>query len=228
MGRGRFIVIEGIDGSGKSTQAAMLADWLDSIDQPCARKCEPTNGPIGQIIRSQYGMLNESHPHWINDRCLGLLFAADRSHHCQEIEKLLAKGGHVVCDRYLLSNMVYNGPAFASDEPTEDSKARSGMRAVRRINSEAGALVPDLTIQLTLSLEKVQRRIRQRGEPQQRLEADLPGLHRRYVLVMGLYERWVGQGGGRYLALSGDGSPAVVHARITRAVISQFFPKEQP
>jgi len=99
---GKFIVFEGIDGSGQSTQAAKLADFLNGKHRARLTK-EPTNNLIGGLIRAQ--LTSE----WkTKQECLQLLFAADRAHHLEkEIIPLLEKGIWVVCDRYFFSTVAY-------------------------------------------------------------------------------------------------------------------------
>ena len=103
MKKGLFIVFEGPDGSGQSTQAEMLADWFERNGFRVKLTKEPTNNVIGGIIRSILrGELR------VSIRTLALLFAADRSHHVEtEIEPLLKKGITVISDRYTLSTLVY-------------------------------------------------------------------------------------------------------------------------
>lgn len=96
--RGRFIVFEGLDGSGQSTQAEMLTRSLNAHLTK-----EPTNGLIGGLIRGSLQKDWNSTP-----ECLQLLFAADRAHHLKkEITPLLNKGVDVVCDRYLFSTIAF-------------------------------------------------------------------------------------------------------------------------
>ena len=228
MGRGRFIVIEGMDGSGKSTQAVRLADWLDGLEgHSCVGECEPTRGPVGRVIRSSYELLDESDPAWLDDRTMALLFAADRRHHCREIGALLEAGHHVVCDRYVLSSMVYQCFAFTGEDEDRDRRdtIRNGLTNILRLNQSAGALVPDLTIFLNVSAGEAQRRIRERGERTQRFETDLAGVHRRYVLSEEPYALWAERNRGAYLSVRGDNHRDSVHQHIVRIVRDLFLPE---
>lgn len=95
-----FVVIEGLDGSGQSTQAAILAKALGGSTLLTK---EPTNNLIGGLIRARLTNEWKSSP-----ECLQLLFAADRAHHLKrEIEPALEKGSNVVCDRYFYSSIAY-------------------------------------------------------------------------------------------------------------------------
>ncbi|MFH0836572.1 MAG: dTMP kinase [Candidatus Aenigmatarchaeota archaeon] len=106
-----FITFEGIDGSGLSTQAALLNDFFIKNGKQCVLTKEPTNNIIGGIIRA--GLRRE----WkVNNLTIQNLFAADRSHHLEsEIEPALKKRKIVVCDRYVLSTIAFG----ALDVPLE-------------------------------------------------------------------------------------------------------------
>src|SRR3989338_8854070 len=105
---GKFIVLEGLDGSGQSTQAANLVDFLNAAAEKLRPGCagahltkEPTNNLIGGLIRAQ--LTSE----WkTKAECLQLLFAADRAHHLEKtVAPLLEKGIWVVSDRYFFSTI---------------------------------------------------------------------------------------------------------------------------
>jgi dTMP kinase len=103
--RGRFIVLEGADGVGTTTQSQALAALLKKRGRRVHITCEPSTGIIGRLIR---GSLNRAvdHPH--DRKALALLFAADRLDHVsREIEPQLAAGVDVISDRYVLSSLVY-------------------------------------------------------------------------------------------------------------------------
>ncbi len=99
-----FIVFEGPDGSGLSTQSKLLLEWFRSQDEKVLLTKEPTNSMIGGIIRS---VLKKE---WeVDMKTFALLFSADRSHHLSnEIKPALKDGYHVVCDRYILSTLAFN------------------------------------------------------------------------------------------------------------------------
>ena len=100
---GKFIVFEGIDGSGKSTQAGLLFHYLKERKKRVHSTSEPTQYLIGGLIKSWLATDWQSTPD-----CLQLLFAADRAYHLdKEIIPLLKKGVTVVCDRYSLSTLAY-------------------------------------------------------------------------------------------------------------------------
>jgi dTMP kinase len=107
--RGRFIVFEGIDGSGKSTQSRRLAASLATLGRRVHLTSEPTNGPIGSVLR--LGLTKRLS---LDSRTLAHLYAADRCDHLHNpmngIIMSLDSGIDVVCDRYVLSSFAYQSP----------------------------------------------------------------------------------------------------------------------
>ena len=100
---GRFIVFEGPDGSGTTTQANLLFKYLKGQGKEVYLTGEPTHSLIGGLIESQISGDWQSSP-----ECLQLLFTADRAYHLEkEIIPLLKKGIIVVCVRYILSTLAY-------------------------------------------------------------------------------------------------------------------------
>jgi dTMP kinase len=151
--RGLFIVFEGVEGSGKSTQARKLADWLDSRGTPHRLTREPGGTAVGEEIRAV--ML---HGGDIAAETELLLALAARAAHVREvIEPALAAGDIVVCDRYELSTFAYQGTARAL-----------GLERVKTLNAFAtGGLRPDLTIVLDVPAgmgEARRERVRQLGD----------------------------------------------------------------
>ncbi len=101
--KGKFIVLEGLDGAGLSTQAALLAHHLKDSGFPVLLTKEPTNGLIGGLSKAALRGEFSTSP-----KSLQLLFCADRAHHLEkDIEPALARGKMVVCDRYLFSTLAY-------------------------------------------------------------------------------------------------------------------------
>jgi dTMP kinase len=106
--KGKFICIEGVDGSGKTTQAKMLVRNLRGKDYDAVYTTEPSTGKIGALIRGFVLSRKNRVPIALE----ALLFAADRVDHVQtEVEPLLKQGKIVVCDRYLFSSLAYQGAA---------------------------------------------------------------------------------------------------------------------
>ncbi|MCM1307965.1 MAG: dTMP kinase [Butyrivibrio sp.] len=105
--KGAFIAFEGIDGSGKSTQSSLLIQRLKSMEIPCYATMEPTDSPIGSLIRQiMTGRIRT------DNKVIAALFAADRLDHLlNEVDGIAAKideGTTVVTDRYYFSSYAYN------------------------------------------------------------------------------------------------------------------------
>ena len=146
MSQGLFIVIEGIDGTGKSTQSKRLAEWFRSRGREVVLSREPTDGPWGKKLRESAttGRLSaeEELEFFLNDR---------REHVEMSIKPALAEGKVVILDRYYFSPMTYQGAR--GFDPVE----------IRRRN-EAFAPQPDLLLILELSVESAHGRIGARGD----------------------------------------------------------------
>jgi dTMP kinase len=138
---GKFIVLEGIDGSGLTTHAARLHSWLENTSKEKVYLTkEPTGGPIGALIRLALGGRLS-----VDDATLALMFAADRLDHLSsDIAPRLNQGQHVICDRYYLSSLVYQSLTQDADW-------------IKAIN--APARWPDLTIFIDVPAEVCVERI---------------------------------------------------------------------
>lgn len=146
-----FIAIEGLDGSGGTTQTRALADLLRSRGIPTHTTREPSDGPIGQLIRRA---LRGAEP--LSDLTLMHLFAADRQDHLDRVVRpRLDNGTWVLSDRYLASSLAYQS-LFAP------------FSRVAEVNRDFP--LPDLTVQLDLSPADCMARIDARGAPKERFE----------------------------------------------------------
>lgn len=142
---GRFVVLEGMDGAGTTTQRAVLAERLEARGLTVRRTAEPTDGPVGRLIRATLRGDEGAPPRGT----LPWLFAADRSWHLQGlVEPSLEAGDWVLSDRYLPSSLAYQ----SLDWPIEQVAA---LNAFFR--------VPDLTVFLTLPVDVSLERIGRRG-----------------------------------------------------------------
>ncbi|MCD6096983.1 dTMP kinase [bacterium] len=100
---GRFIVLEGLDKAGKTTQARNLAEYLEKLGYQVVQTAEPTKGKVGSLIRKVL-----SGEILMDSRTLQLLFTADRSEHLEKvIRPALDKGKVVISDRYFYSTLAY-------------------------------------------------------------------------------------------------------------------------
>jgi dTMP kinase len=156
-GKARFIVLEGIDGSGTTTQAARLVAELERRGVNAVSTCEPTAGPIGRFIRSalKHELTNAGGaPHAVPWSSMALLFAADRLDHVESVVlPALHAGTTVVCDRYVLSSLAYQSSTSPEGE--------ASVPWIRSLN--ARALPADLTIVLDVSEEVARARREGRG-----------------------------------------------------------------
>mgnify|MGYP004595349117 CR=1 FL=1 len=109
--KGRFIVFEGLDGSGKTTQMRLAAERLRALGYDCVTEFEPTDGEIGCLIRRALKGEIE-----MGTRAIAQLFAADRSDHVRRMKAEVDSGKIVLCDRYIYSNVAYQGKYIDKDE----------------------------------------------------------------------------------------------------------------
>lgn len=154
MAKGKFIVIEGLDGCGKSTQAKLLAERLKGHVH-VQLDCEPTRSYIGQLIRDRLMHKGTSMQH--ETHLLALMFAADRMVHCNRIRQDLDDGVWIVCDRYIQSSLAFQGPTVGED-------------VIWQMNERA--LHEDVTFLLDVSLDTAKARISARGVDGGSLETD--------------------------------------------------------
>jgi dTMP kinase len=149
---GVFIVIEGLDGSGKTTQAKLLTERLQKTHNVFCT-AEPSQGKIGTFIRKCCLYEKTRLP----IEAEALLFAADRIEHMQnEIAPALAQGKVVICDRYIYSSLAYQGSTGLS------------LDWIKTIN--AGALEPDFSIFIDVSPEQVLDRLQRKKSVMETLE----------------------------------------------------------
>jgi dTMP kinase len=141
--RGRFITLEGSEGSGKTTAARHLADWLRARGEPVLLTGEPGGTPLGDEVRRLVLHLRDLSDD-LDPRADALLYAAARAQHtARVILPALERGQHVVCARYLDSSMAYQGAGYGND-PTE----------LRRLQAFATYdTLPDLTILIDVPVE---------------------------------------------------------------------------
>lgn len=171
-----FVVLEGIDGSGTTTQAQRLVERLGS---KASFTAEPSTGPVGTLIREL--IRQPTPPPW---HVLALLFAADRAHHVEAvIQPELAFGKIVVCDRYHLSTICYQlATACESYGRSEWSIMLHHAQRFWITDLAHYCLVPDLTIVLQVDaevgLERLRERAQLKGQPLDYYEREAERLER--------------------------------------------------
>ncbi len=154
MSRGRFITLEGPEGSGKTTAARHLAEWLRGREVATVLTHEPGGTPLGEEVRRivlhMRGMSDDLDP-----RADALLYAAARAQHvARVIRPALERGEWVVCARFIDSSMAYQGAGYGNDADE-----------MGRLQDFATAgLRPDLTILLDVPVEVGLERTRRRKE----------------------------------------------------------------
>ncbi len=154
MPRAAFIVLDGLDGTGKSTQCRLLADRLRAAGRDVVTCVDPGGTALGAHLRE----LLLHHQGEIAPACEALLFLASRAQLVHEvIRPALAAGRVVISDRFLLANVVYQGHAAGLDV--------AQLWQVGGLST--GGLDPDLTLVLDLPVDEALAR---RGRPADRME----------------------------------------------------------
>jgi dTMP kinase len=208
---GRFVVLEGIDGSGTTTHVARLADRLRALRVHVRATREPSDGPVGtlvrQILSGRVVVPGGRAPEW---QAMALLFAADRMDHVEsEIEPFLAEGGVVVSDRYVASSLAYQSVCSGAEAAVAIDWIRSLNRYARR---------PDLTFVLDVPPEIAAERRRRRGEAVQLYEQN------EMQRALAAFYRDLGRHmpGERIALIDGTGTAEEVHERIWNEYRREF------
>jgi dTMP kinase len=208
---GRFVVLEGIDGSGTTTQVARLADRLRAARVPVRATREPSDGPVGTLVRQvltgRIIVPGGRAPGWAT---MALLFAADRMDHVEsEIEPFVSTGGVIVSDRYDASSLAYQSVSSGTE-------ARDAVEWIRSLNRYVGR--PDLTIVLDLQPEVAAERRLLRGEAAQLYEQN------EVQRALSVFYRDLSKHmpNDRIVVIDGGGSIDEVHARVWGAYVDAF------
>jgi dTMP kinase len=191
--RGLFVAFEGGEASGKSTQAQRLADRIGAL-----LTREPGGTPLGEQVRSL--LLDPGHV--VDERAEALLMAAARAQHVHDvIEPALARGQHVVTDRFTASSLAYQG--FGRGLALDDVQALSTFAT--------GGLEPDLYVLLDLDPAVAAAR---RSREHDRMEAAGEAFHQRvragFRSLAAIDRRWIVVDG----ALPADEVEAIVTSRV--------------
>jgi dTMP kinase len=207
--KGKFIVFEGVEGSGKTTQIAHAHHWLrqSSWRIPIITTRQPGGTGLGVAIRQL--LLEEEADYPLDDRAELLLYAADRAQHLAEIVRpQLAAGGLVLCDRYTDSTVAYQGYGRGLD-----------LQLIDQINHLATAgLASDLTIWLDVDVEVGLQRARQRGKID-RMEKNEIAFHRR---VQQGYQALATEHPDRMRRIDASAAEADIQGQI-KEILSQYL-----
>ena len=204
MPQGRFITLEGGEGAGKTTQAALLEQTLAAQGMAVVRTREPGGSPGSEILR---GLLIGGSVDWSPKAETLLHFAARAEHVAKTIGPALRSGHWVVCDRFYDSTMAYQGFGQGADRGFIAEQIR------------LLGLTPDLTIILDVPDSIASSRLRQRGgdaDRYERLDADFHARVRSGFREIGVTDL------SRCVILDGSGDEKAVHTDIMAAVWTRF------
>jgi dTMP kinase len=201
MKRGKFIVLDGPDGCGKSTQAKLLADYLTAQGEKVVRLREPGGTRIGEEIRRT--LLNPAHKR-MSVKTELLLYMASRAQLVEEVIKpVLRQGKTIVCDRFLSSTIVYQGLAGGLGAGIAQ---RIGQWAIDKTQ-------PDLTLILDIKPEHGLKRIRQTLD---RMESKVISFHRR---VRQGFLKLARQNPKRFKVIKASGTIPAIHNQIKGIIL---------
>ncbi len=205
MSRGLFIVLEGVEGAGKSTQALLLSEWMEEAGVPHVLAREPGGTPVGEAIRSI--VLNEGEMDMPPETELFLILGARAAFVREVVRPALEMGRVVLADRFDFSTFAYQGYGRGLD-----------LAEVRRANALAtGGLAPDLVLVLDLPVEVGMGR-KGGGMGGDRIEKEGESFLRR---VREGY-RALAREGPHVRILNGEASPGAVQDALRRALLDTF------
>jgi dTMP kinase len=207
LSSGRFITLEGGEGTGKSTQARRLAAALEAKGIACVVTREPGGSPGAEGIRE---LLVHGEPgRWDVLTELLLLFAARTDHVARTIKPALAAGKWVICDRFTDSTYAYQGVARGLDRET-----------IRRVESVAiGDFKPDLTLVLDLPVEVGLQRAKARASDETRFEKFNTDFHEKLRVA---FRKIAVQNGDRCVLIEAKGSEDDVAELIWQTAEKRF------
>lgn len=198
---GVFIALEGGEGGGKSTQAALLVEWLESLGRTVVLTREPGGTAVGAVLRS---IVLGHETGDLSPRTEALLYAADKAEHVDSVVLPALEAGHIVItDRYVDSTLAYQGAGRALAVEEVEHVARWATRSLR----------PHLTVLLDVDPEVGLTRF----EGADRIESEPLEFHRS---VREGFLNLAAAAPEHYLVVPPGGSPDDVHAAVRTAVES--------
>lgn len=207
MTKGLFIVFEGIDGSGTTTQCKLLADKIACSGHPVVQTREPGGTPLGELIRA---LVLDPNSQGMSDLTELLLYAASRAQHVNEVLKpAISKGEHVICDRYMGSTWAYQGYGRQID-----------LGLIAKVTQiAADGCEPDLTIYLDLPVNTAKERRAKRDSVPDRLELEGERFQKR---VAAGYRVLAERDGVRALVIDGKKSAEAVEHEIWDELVKRW------
>jgi dTMP kinase len=206
MSRGRFIVLEGVEGAGKTTQVRLLSTWLQALGVPHIAAREPGGTDVGEAIRQ---ILLERRELDVPAETELLLMLAARAAFVRDVVRPALEAGQVVlADRFDFSTFAYQG--FGRGLPLDE---------VRRLNGFAtGGLVPDLYVVLDLPVGEGTERQQREGSERDRIEREGEAFLER--VREGYHRLCASEGHAR--VVDARGSPEGVHGRLREMLVAAF------
>ena len=206
-----LIAFEGIDGAGKSTQIARLADWLGKRGHKTLVTCEPTHHGHGKRIREAVPRLSPKEEREA--------FVLDRRDHIETtIQPALQEGMIVLCDRYYYSSMAYQGTRLSDHFGLSDDAAMDALFEDIRQENEAFAPTADMLILFDMSVDEALKRIAQNRPNVDSFETRDNLL--RVQSAFSRVERLIRNTGKTVVTtIHVEGSPDAVTSRIQKAVL---------
>lgn len=197
----RFITFEGIDGSGKSTQARLLADYLAGKGTKVFFTKEPGEGKLGGAIRTEILDRRDIDIEPYAELCL---FCADRAQHVRELILPKLKDGYtVICDRYYDSTLAYQGSGRGLDPDLVFRMAMASSLGVE----------PDITFFLSVPVEQALLRLKDRTKERNKMDEEPFEFHSR---VDRGYKELIAKDISRIKVIEATSSPEETHTKIMR------------
>jgi dTMP kinase len=205
--KGKFITLEGIDGSGKSTQMGLLAGFLHSHGYDVVTTCEPGGTPLGQALRRAFLETTET----VAPMAELLSFAADRAQHVEYlIRPALEAGKVVISDRYADATFAYQGAGRGFPEA----------KVNQVIELATGGLKPDLTLFFDISVDTAIERMAGRDENHTKRNRMDDETAEFYSRVRTAYLGIANREPDRFKMIDASGTPDEIHERAVEITLA--------